>query len=103
MIKVDDVKILNIDEVPYEVEKMSKEVQSMVSVFNGWNQRDAEVADELTMVRAAKNDLSRNIILQVRKELQEAAESEKATEATEGGNTESLADTAGEEVVNSIN
>ena len=81
MAKVEDIKVLNIDEVPYAVDAMSDEVKAMVEVFNSWNQREADVREELSMVMAAKNDLSRRIILQVRQE-KEAAEGGSDTEAS---------------------
>lgn len=71
MPQVEDIKVLNIDGTPYAVDGMSDDVKAMVEVFNGWSQKEADAADELTMIRAAKNDLSRNIILQVRKEKEE--------------------------------
>ena len=74
--KVEDVKVLNIDETPYAVDTLSEAVQDMVAVFNGWNQKDADLTDELTMVRSAKNELSRRIILQVREDM---AASEEGT------------------------
>lgn len=82
--QVEEVKVLNIDDVPYAVDAMSDEVKSMVAVFNSWNQQDADVTDKLTMVRAAKNDLSRRIILQVRqeKEAKEAAETTDDSKAS---------------------
>lgn len=85
MAKVEDVKVLNIDETPYAVDAMSDEVQAQVALFNEWNQRDADLSNELAMVRAAKNDLSRRIILQVRQEKEEAEGSATGTgDGTEG-------------------
>ena len=72
MAQVEDVKVLNIDGTPYAVDAMSEEVQAMVAVFNGWNQKEADQRDELAMIQAAKNDISRRIILQVRQEKEEA-------------------------------
>lgn len=78
---VEPVKVLNIDDVPYAVDAMSNEVQEMVEVFNGWNQDEANILDDLAKIRAAKNDLSRRIILQVRKEKEDAEAEALATEA----------------------
>lgn len=80
---VEPVKVLNIDEVPYAVDGMSPEVQEMVGTFNGWNQEEANILDELQKIRSAKNDLSRRIILQVREEKEKAAE-EAATSTGDG-------------------
>ncbi len=76
----EDIKVLNIDDTPYAVDAMSDEVQEMVAVFNSWNRKEAEAFDSLTMIRAAKNDLSRTIVNLVRKEKEEA-EAAKAAAA----------------------
>ena len=38
MPQVDELKIINIDEVPYAVDAMSKEIQGQVALFNEWHQ-----------------------------------------------------------------
>ena len=81
MAKVEEVKVLNIDEVPYAVDSMSAEVQEMVEVFNDWNRKEAEIVDDLRIIRAAKNNLSMQIIQQVREEKEEAEAAEDNTEA----------------------
>ena len=75
--KVDDIKVLNIDEQTYAVDAMSETIQGMVEIYNGWNQEHSDAQDRVLQLQAAKNDLSRQIILQVRKEKEEA---EKAAE-----------------------
>ena len=88
--KVEDVKVLNIDDVPYAVDAMSDEVRAMVDTFNDWNRREAGIVDDLALVRAAKNNLSMSIIQQVRKEKQEAEEA--ASAATEEVSTTETVD-----------
>lgn len=92
MPQVEDIKVLNIDNVPYAVDGMSDEVKAMVDVFNGWSRKEAEALDELTLVRAAKNDLSRQIILQVRKEKEEAEAAEAGEEVTDAPEAEASVD-----------
>jgi len=88
MPKVEDIKVLNIDGTPYAVDGMSNEVKAMVEIFNEWAQDEADARGRLMQISAAKNDLSRQIILQVRKEKEEAeagdaeAAAEEAVEAT---------------------
>lgn len=91
-IKVDAVKVLNIDEVPYAVDAMSEEIQAKVTMFDGWNQKDADLSDELTMVRAAKNDLSRSIILAVRQEKEAAEQANTAEVEGTGDGTDTPAE-----------
>lgn len=81
MAKVEDIKVLNIDDVPYAVDAMSDEVKAMVEVFNEWNQQEADARNALSMIMAAKNDLSRRIILQVREEKEAAEAPEEGAEA----------------------
>ncbi len=102
MAQVEDIKVLNIDEVAYDVDKMSDTVKEMVNIFNKWNQKEADVTEEMNeavadyqdqimLLRAGKNDISRGIILQVRKELEEA---ENTEEGSEGENVETPDDSA---------
>jgi hypothetical protein len=89
MAKIKEVEVLNIDETQLEVKDQSEEVQKMVGVFNNWNQQEAdlieEYTDKISMIRAAKNDLSRSIVVQVKKDQEAVAEANEGVE-------ESLAD-----------
>lgn len=89
--QIEDIKVLNIDGVPYAVDSMSEEVKKMVDVYNGWNVKEADARDALMIIQAARNELSRQIILQVRKEKGEAEAAEQA--AANEGNTEAPAET----------
>ena len=80
MPEVQDIKVLNIDDVQYNVESMSETSQRLVGVFNDWNRKEAAARDDLTILQAAKETLSRQIIDQVRKEKAEA-EAEAAAES----------------------
>lgn len=79
MPQIEDVKVLNIDNVPYAVDSMSDQVKQLVAIYNEWNQKEADARNEFMLVQAAKNDLSRQIIQQVRAEkAEEAAKAEEA-------------------------
>lgn len=69
---VQDIQVINIDSVPYAVDAMSETAQRLVGVYNGWNQKEADIRDELMVIQAAKETLSRQIIEQVRAEKAEA-------------------------------
>lgn len=78
-----DITTLNIDEVSYEVADLSEEVQQLVQIYNNWNRREVgiqerlqDVQAELTILGAAKQTLSAQIVAKVREEaaVQEAAE-----------------------------
>jgi len=82
MVQVQEIKVINIDNVPYAVEAMSDTAQRLVTVYNDWNQNEADIRDQLMMVQAAKETLSRQIIEQVRTEKAEA-EAKLAEESAE--------------------
>lgn len=79
--QVQEIQVINIDEVPYAVDAMSDTAKRLVAVYNDWNQKEATVRDELMMVQAAKETLSRQIIEQVRAEKAEAKEAEVSENA----------------------
>lgn len=81
MPKVEDIKVLNIDEVPYAVDSMSDEVKNLVEVYNEWNQDLANAQKNFAQVRAAVQSLSNQIIQTVRTEKAEAAEAAAAAAA----------------------
>lgn len=72
MAEVQDIQVINIDNVPYAVDAMSDTAKRLVAVYNEWNQREADIRNDLMMVQAAKETLSRQIIEQVRTEKAEA-------------------------------
>lgn len=86
MPKVEDIKVLNIDETPYAVDSMSEEVKNLVEVYNEWNQDLADAQKEFAQKRAAVQSLSNQIIQTVRQEKAqaEAAAAQEAAEAAEG-------------------
>jgi len=81
MPRVSDITVLNIDDVPYAVESLSDEVQSLVEIYNEWNRKEAGVRDELTILQAAKETLSRQIIGRVRADLDAEAQAAAAAAA----------------------
>lgn len=84
MPQVEDIKVLNIDEVPYAVDSMSDEVKQLVGVYNEWNQDLANAQKDFAQLRAAVQSLSNQIITQVRTEkAQEAAKAAEAKAASE--------------------
>ena len=83
-----DITTLNIDEVSYEVADLSDEVQALVQVYNNWNVREEgirerfqDVQAELTIIGAAKQTLSAQIVAKVREETAAQAEAPAADPA----------------------
>lgn len=69
--KAEEIKVLNIDDVPYVVDMMSQKVKNLVAVFNEWSQKEVEANDRLVMIQCAKQELSRQVVNAVREELEE--------------------------------
>ena len=58
MPKVEEIKILNIDEKPYTVDSLGDEVKGLVEVYNEWSQKEAEVRDELSELEKKLEELA---------------------------------------------
>jgi len=69
MPKVNDIKILNVDNVEYAVDDLSDACKHLVATYNEWNQKEADARDNLFILQSAKENLSRQIINQIRAEL----------------------------------
>lgn len=75
---LEDVKVINVDDVPYAVDACSEAVQNLVGYYNEWRAEEFDLKKRTLMVEAALRDLSREIITMIRKEKEEA---EAAAEA----------------------
>lgn len=73
MATVQPVTTLNIDGNTLQVADLSARVQQLVAVYNDWNQKNADAQSELAMIQAALNDLSRQIIVQIKADSDAAA------------------------------
>ena len=73
MATVQPVQSLNIDGITLQVADLSQQVQALVSVYNEWNQKLSDAQGQFALVQAALNDLSRQIIVQVKKDSDAAA------------------------------
>jgi len=93
MPKVQEIKIINVDNVEYAVDAMSDTCKQLVAIFNEWNQKESDAKGELALVQAAKETLSRQIINQIRNE---QAEAQAASEAPAAEGTVVDQTTAGE-------
>lgn len=80
MATVSPVQSLNIDGEVLMVADLGPKVQGFVSVYNEWNQKLENAKGEFLLVQAALNDLSRQIIGQIKQDQTDAA----AKAASEG-------------------
>lgn len=84
MAKVQEIKTINFGEQTVAVEDLSQALQTLVYHYNNANQKDADLTDELIMVRTAKESLFNQIRAQFQKEQEEkAAEQAKAAAVEE--------------------
>jgi hypothetical protein len=79
--KVEEITIINVDDVPYAVTDMSDEVRSLVGFYNEWRQKESDLKGEILLVQAAQRDLSREIITAIRREKDDAEAAKAAEEA----------------------
>jgi peptidoglycan hydrolase CwlO-like protein len=70
---VQSVTTLNIDGNVLQVADLGPKVQALVGVYNEWNQKLADAQGQFALVQAALNDLSRQIIVQIKADSDAAA------------------------------
>lgn len=73
MATVQPITTLNIDGAALNVADLSAQVQGLVTVYNDWNQDLANAQSKFQQLQAALNDLSRQIILQIKADNDAAA------------------------------
>lgn len=81
MATVQPVTTLNIDGTAFNVADLSQGVQTLVGVYNEWNQDLVNAQTKFAQLQAALNDLSRQIILQVKKDADDALAAQAAADA----------------------
>lgn len=74
MIQVPPTTTITFDDKVFEVAKMSKEIQQLITYFDDWRQREQELASDLMMVRSAQRDLQNTLLAQVQEELKPKVE-----------------------------
>lgn len=72
MTPVQPVSSLNIDGNVLQVADLGPKVQNLLTVYNSWNQKLADAQEQFALVQAALNDLSRQIIVQIKQDAEEA-------------------------------
>jgi len=76
-----DIAVLNIDEVAYEVANLSPEAQGLVEVYNRWSTKEDAARGELAILVAAKQTLGAQIVAKVREEVAAKAAAEAEVDA----------------------
>ena len=78
MPKVEEIKVLNVDDTVLAVDAQSEEVKALVATYNEWNQDLANAQKDHAQLRAAVQALSQQIIHTIRLEKEKAAAEETA-------------------------
>lgn len=78
MPKVTPIETINVDDQEIAVAGLPEGIKALVAVYEEWTQRELDVADELQMVRAAKETLGRQIVQTYRQFAAEAAQAAAA-------------------------
>jgi len=68
MPKIQATQTINVDGVPFIVEKMTPQIQQMISMMDDWRQEEVDTTSKLTMIKAALRDLQNNIYVAVKAE-----------------------------------
>lgn len=90
---VQPIVTLNIDNNALNVADLSTKVQQLVTVYNEWNQKLADAQTNFALTQAALNDLSRQIIVQIKQDQDEAA-AKAAADVAPAANDAVVADVA---------
>ena len=91
--KLEEIKVINVDNVPYDVTSCSTQVQALVEYYNEWRQKEFDLKREVVMIEAAQRELSREIIETIRRE-QEDKEDDVAQNTTPAADTAAANDPA---------
>lgn len=77
MAKVQPTLTVTIDDKSYPVSELSQEAQAIVAVFDDWRQREADLINEVMLVRAALQTAQNQLVAEIRK-MEEAKAGEQS-------------------------
>ncbi len=100
MTTVQPISTLNIDGTAFNVADLSAQVQALVNVYNGWNQKLADAQEGAAMVQAALSDLSRQIIQQIKADQDAAAQAANDAAANDAAPAVDVVDASSSTTVN---
>lgn len=84
---VQPITTINLEGTTLNVDDLSAQVKALVNVYNDWNQKLSDAQSNTAMVQAALNDLSRQIIQQIKNDQDAAAQKVSDTSSTTDGST----------------
>lgn len=79
MPKVEEIKVVNVDNETYSVDELPEDIRNLVEFYNEWRESEANLRSELMKTQAAMRDLSREMIQMIRNH-RDGTDSTQATE-----------------------
>ena len=67
MYKIEDTKVINIDDTPIAVDSLSDEIKSLIEMYDDFRRDETLAKHELIKVQAALRDIQREIITNINK------------------------------------
>ena len=80
MKRPEDIKTVTVDEVEYNYDDLSPEIQQLIDIFNEWNKKEVDARLDLLQIQSAKRDISRTIVEAIKKSTE--VESDSAPDDT---------------------
>jgi hypothetical protein len=76
--EVEEIKVVKVDDVNYQVENLSDNAKTLVSLLNDWRNQEADAQSSLALVRAAIRDLTNELIGVIRSDVEASPKPETA-------------------------
>lgn len=80
MTKIQETLSVTIDEQTYNVADLSQNTQQLIRMMDSWRQKDADLTDDLLMVRAALRDIQNTLLTTIKDEVAQQAQEPAANE-----------------------
>jgi len=79
MIEVEDIKVINVDGIPYAADDLPADVKKLVVFYNQWRKDEMAAKSELIKVQSAMRDISREIIVNIRDNIKKEEATDEST------------------------
>ncbi len=80
MTKIQETLSVTIDEQTYNVADLSQNTQQLIRMMDSWRQKDADLTNDLLMVRAALRDIQNTLLTTIKDEVAQQAQEPAANE-----------------------
>ena len=69
MAQIQETTTVTIDDKSYEVASFSDNIKQMIALMDSWRQKDADMTNDLLMVRAAIRDIQNTLLTAIKEEV----------------------------------